>query len=482
MTADGDSGAQAGIKLAAAALLLATQHPLPAQAQLDAFIDRLVRPPAPPSYPYYYRPPPTYPAPYYPPAYPQAYPPAYIPAPSRPAASVEEAQRTLGVLGYDAGPIDGVAGPRLSDAIRAFQRDHGQAADGRLTAQTVAALRAALHEREAAGRPAPEPVARAAQPAAPGAAAVPLEGKYCVFWPGSAYDMLLVRDSGASLQFGLSSWLQNGHNFAVAGAATLAGSGWHFESGMASRDPDDHCKIDIARLPNGGFRFATEEGARCVSSGGNGAAPQAPMVFAAATRTGNPPQTVTGETLMQIGCDRRQDVAARAAPPAGLLFQGSAQAGQQARTVQFRFRCLSQPKTGGGDLSLDVDIPDSARLQGTIDLSGMEGPYPQPAPPHVTLHVEHDSGADSVEAGFYGNGSSVAQDMMAIGLHEEKAGPRRAKLLATALASAADGAGTLTWRLDNPEANKPALQATLPLSAADAAALRQSLRACLPAP
>lgn len=51
----------------------------------------------------------------------------------------------LGALGYDAGPVDGVAWPRVSEAVRAFQRDHGQAADGRLTGETMAALRPALH-------------------------------------------------------------------------------------------------------------------------------------------------------------------------------------------------------------------------------------------------------------------------------------------------------------------------------------------------
>lgn len=50
MMFDQAAGASAGTKLIVGACLLAALRPLPAHAQLDAFIDRLVRP-APPPYP-----------------------------------------------------------------------------------------------------------------------------------------------------------------------------------------------------------------------------------------------------------------------------------------------------------------------------------------------------------------------------------------------------------------------------------------------
>lgn len=43
---------------------------------------------------------------------------------------VEDVQAALGRAGYDPGPADGVAGPRTSRAITAYQRDNGLTADG----------------------------------------------------------------------------------------------------------------------------------------------------------------------------------------------------------------------------------------------------------------------------------------------------------------------------------------------------------------
>jgi hypothetical protein len=43
------------------------------------------------------------------------------------------AQRTLSELGYSTGKADGISGPATRRAIQAFQKDHGLAADGRLT-------------------------------------------------------------------------------------------------------------------------------------------------------------------------------------------------------------------------------------------------------------------------------------------------------------------------------------------------------------
>lgn len=43
---------------------------------------------------------------------------------------VEDVQAALGRAGYNAGPADGLAGPRTTTAITAYQRDNGLATDG----------------------------------------------------------------------------------------------------------------------------------------------------------------------------------------------------------------------------------------------------------------------------------------------------------------------------------------------------------------
>jgi peptidoglycan hydrolase-like protein with peptidoglycan-binding domain len=59
------------------------------------------------------------------------------------ADQIAKAQRLLGSLGYDAGPADGVLGPRSAAAIRAFQKDQHIAEDGKLTRSLLARLVAA---------------------------------------------------------------------------------------------------------------------------------------------------------------------------------------------------------------------------------------------------------------------------------------------------------------------------------------------------
>ena len=43
---------------------------------------------------------------------------------------IKEIQTRLNELGYDSGPVDGIAGPQTRRAVRAFQRDQELPADG----------------------------------------------------------------------------------------------------------------------------------------------------------------------------------------------------------------------------------------------------------------------------------------------------------------------------------------------------------------
>lgn len=59
-------------------------------------------------------------------------------------SAVMAAQRALLQLGYKAGKADGVAGAGTERAIKAFQKDHGLAEEGRLTTSLAARLKTAL--------------------------------------------------------------------------------------------------------------------------------------------------------------------------------------------------------------------------------------------------------------------------------------------------------------------------------------------------
>lgn len=59
---------------------------------------------------------------------------------------VFHAQRLLFVLGYDPGLIDGRMRPSLRHAIRAYQRDFGQVANGRMTRRLIRHLRQSVRE------------------------------------------------------------------------------------------------------------------------------------------------------------------------------------------------------------------------------------------------------------------------------------------------------------------------------------------------
>ena len=69
---------------------------------------------------------------------------AQEPAPLAPRF-VREAQRTLRELGYQPGPVDGVVGPKMKDALAKYQRSERIQVTGRLDSETMARLD--IHER-----------------------------------------------------------------------------------------------------------------------------------------------------------------------------------------------------------------------------------------------------------------------------------------------------------------------------------------------
>jgi peptidoglycan hydrolase-like protein with peptidoglycan-binding domain len=57
-------------------------------------------------------------------------------------ATVRAVQAGLADLGYDPGPVDGLAGPKTKAAIRQYQTDHGLLSDGAVTPELADHIRA----------------------------------------------------------------------------------------------------------------------------------------------------------------------------------------------------------------------------------------------------------------------------------------------------------------------------------------------------
>jgi Putative peptidoglycan binding domain len=75
------------------------------------------------------------------------HPPPHASSAAPDAGMVADLQRVLNELGYDAGPADGAPGSRTIQAVRAFQRDHGQPPSDEVTAATLASVRSVWYER-----------------------------------------------------------------------------------------------------------------------------------------------------------------------------------------------------------------------------------------------------------------------------------------------------------------------------------------------
>ncbi|MEM7499942.1 MAG: peptidoglycan-binding domain-containing protein [Pseudomonadota bacterium] len=71
-------------------------------------------------------------------------------APTPDRAAIAALQSRLNALGYDAGPADGLPGPRTGAAISAWQRDRGLTVTGRADADTIAAVAIATAEGDTA--------------------------------------------------------------------------------------------------------------------------------------------------------------------------------------------------------------------------------------------------------------------------------------------------------------------------------------------
>ena len=99
---------------------------------------------------------------------------AAVPKPTR--ETILTAQKFLAGLGYEPGPLDGLDGPKTRGAVRRYQADAGQPADGRVTKALIETLAEA--DRDNAGR---DSTGRAAGPGLASKKALP------VYAPGDTF-------------------------------------------------------------------------------------------------------------------------------------------------------------------------------------------------------------------------------------------------------------------------------------------------------
>lgn len=133
---------------------------------------------------------------------------ASAPALAATQAEIRQAQRLLTALGYEPGPIDGVAGRQVRAAVSAFQSEAGLPETGAVDAGLLSALRAAA----APPKPLPKPPAAVVAPAPPKPKPAPpsLTGQTWRF----------MDDDGASMTL---TFRADGK---VAGPAYAAGFAW----------------------------------------------------------------------------------------------------------------------------------------------------------------------------------------------------------------------------------------------------------------
>ena len=66
--------------------------------------------------------------------------------------TIRQAQEKLSSMGHDAGPVDGIMGPKTQAAVKEFQESKGLNASGQLDSQTLAALQTGGSEGASSAR------------------------------------------------------------------------------------------------------------------------------------------------------------------------------------------------------------------------------------------------------------------------------------------------------------------------------------------
>lgn len=140
---------------------------------------------------------------------------------------VREAQRLLNALGYEAGPVDGVAGRRVEAAVRAFQGDMATTETGEVDATLLQALRRAMAPQAPAPLAPPPAVAVVASPPPPPPPEPSLTGQTWRFVDDVGSEMTLTfrrneRVTGPAYAEGFA-WRQDGDDLWLTYESPLGG-------------------------------------------------------------------------------------------------------------------------------------------------------------------------------------------------------------------------------------------------------------------
>ena len=91
--------------------------------------------------------------------------------------TVKQAQEQLSAMGHDAGPADGIMGPKTQAAVKEFQQSKGLQASGQLDNQTLAALQTGGGSQSMSSQPSSAPSSSSASPSRDTQSAAPSSGQ-----------------------------------------------------------------------------------------------------------------------------------------------------------------------------------------------------------------------------------------------------------------------------------------------------------------
>lgn len=97
-------------------------------------------------------------------------------------------------------------------------------------------------------------------------------GVYCVYpRAGGLFTFVQKHRPDGDLDFYLSLWDERGHFMGIVGTARMTQANrWNYAEGLASENPDDHCKVEITGGAEDGFHVTGDDQAACANDGGAG--------------------------------------------------------------------------------------------------------------------------------------------------------------------------------------------------------------------
>jgi hypothetical protein len=185
--------------------------------------------------------------------------------------------------------------------------------------------------------------------------------------------------------------------------------------------------------------------------------------------------------------------AAVAQPAKTAAVAGSAQIGPVARQVAMRLSCaIDHGKIN--NLAVEMDIPDAEKFKSYFDVIPFEGPGALSANMRLTAAAAAGSAqatttpydaavarVDLGSSGWFGNNSAPGTTFTFGAAITPRSKSQLQNLQALA-ATLSRGTARWSWRIENPAAGQPPIEAIADLNKNDASRLHAAVTACLAAP